>query len=99
MRAAAYAALSNGDWAEFRRLKAESGARGESESPAKPNVALQRLADFLIATADGQLTEAELKVFAERKFPGNNIPRTVWREAFDKVPKDRKAPLGRPKRT
>jgi hypothetical protein len=99
IRAAAYAALSNGEWAEFRRLKAESAALKESETPAKPNVAPQRLADFLIETANGRLTEPELKVLAEQKFPDKHIPDDTWREAFRQVPKDRKLPPGRPRRT
>jgi hypothetical protein len=71
----------------------------EISQSRKPNVALQRLVDYLKSTADGQLSEAELKRLANKEFPDNQIHDRTWREAFSNVPKDGKRPPGRPKRT
>ncbi len=82
-------------FAEKRRLSAPSWWVPEtSPLPQKRSISRRELDRFLSDTADGRLTEKELRERAGQHFADNTIPRQVWRNAFRIVPKDKKRPIG-----
>jgi hypothetical protein len=82
-------------FAERRGLILPSWWTPENRPPLrKRNISAQALLTFLQQHADGLLTEGQLQARAEETFAGKNVPRRVWRDAFGKLNKAKKRPVG-----
>jgi hypothetical protein len=62
----------------------------------EPNVSPSALSNFLKKTADGTMTEEQLKTIASEYFADRSIPRTIWRSALAQLSDSQKRPRGKP---